>query len=248
MRSGPRSEPVYTDEKWPRAWPGICTMMEADGVQGRMPDGAQGLPLSSFKLYHEKYRRGKLAHDLNQLSFGISNPAAREWWRTHIGERRSVRVQLAADAFAAWLEGQGLPEPEAQVVGALAAHGIAADADGDVTAGAFDEFTAAWGEEFTAAAVRGREVVRAGADAGSADGFARHLGIDASEEPELMWIAEQCRVAPLPANWAEYFTSEGESYFHDARRGSTCGSTVWHHPLDLFFKQLVQEWKTNGKM
>ena len=62
------------------------------------------------------------------------------------------------------LEGQGLPEPEAQVVGALAAHGIAADADGDVTAGAFDEFTAGMAfEEFTAAAVRGREVVRAGA-------------------------------------------------------------------------------------
>ena len=141
MRSGPRSEPVYTDEKWPRAWPGICTMMEADGVQGRMPDGAQGLPLSSFKMYHEKYRRGKLAHDLNQLSFGISNTAAREWWRTYIGLRRSVRVQLAADAFAAWLEEQGVPATEARIGGGLAAHGVVADADGDVTVGGFDEFT-----------------------------------------------------------------------------------------------------------
>ena len=59
-----------------------------------------------------------------------------------------------------------------------------------------------------------------------------------------MWIAEQCRVAALPANWAEYFTAEGDSYFHNAR---WC-QTVWHHPLDLFFKQLVQERRANGKV
>ena len=63
-----------------------------------------------------------------------------------------------------------------------------------------------------------------------------------------MWIAEQCRVAPLPANWAEHFTAEGDSYFHNARRGSTEAKTVWHHPLDLFFKQLVQERRANGKV
>jgi hypothetical protein len=242
------SEPVYTDEKWPRAWPGICSLMEVDGAQGKMVDGAQGLPLSSFKMYHEKYRRGKLAHDLNQLSFGISNPAAREWWQTHIGLRRSVRVQLAADAFAVWLEGQGLPAMEAQILidaeisGGLAAHGIGADAHGDVTVGEFNKFTAGM-EEFTIAAVRGREVMRADVDTGSAEDFARHLGIDAGAEPELMWIAEQCRVAPLPANWAEHFTAEGDSYFHNARRGST----VWHHPLDLFFKQLAQARRADGK-
>ena len=163
-----------------------------------MPDGGQGLPLSSFKLYHKRYRRGHLAHDLDQLSFGISNPAAREWWRTYIGLRRSVRVQLAADAFAVWLEEQGLPEPEAQVVGALAAYGVGVDADGDVTVGAFDEFTAGMGGEFTVAAVRGREVMRADADAGSAEDFARHISIDPGAEPELMWIAEQCRVSTKP--------------------------------------------------
>jgi hypothetical protein len=238
------SEPVYTDEKWPRAWPGICSLMEADGAQGKMPDGAQGLPLSSFKLYHEKYRRGKLAHDLNQLSFGISNRAAREWWQAHIGFRRSVRVQLAVDAFSVWLEKQGLSMTEAQIFGGLAAHGIGADADGDVTVGEFDKFTVGMGGEFTVAAVRGREVMRAGADAGSVKDFARHIGIDAGVEPELVWIAEQCRVAALPANWAEYFTAEGDSYFHNAR---WC-QTVWHHPLDLFFKQLVQERRANGKV
>jgi hypothetical protein len=51
------SEPVYTDEQWSRAWPRICTMMRADAVRG--------LPLSSFKVYHEKYRRGKLSIGLH---------------------------------------------------------------------------------------------------------------------------------------------------------------------------------------
>jgi hypothetical protein len=57
-----------------------------------------------------------------------------------------------------------------------------------------------------------------------------------------LWIAEQCRVAALPANWAECFTAEGDSYIHNARRGCT----VWHHPLHLFFKQLVDEQEADG--
>jgi hypothetical protein len=52
-----------------------------------------------------------------------------------------VRVQLAADAVAAWLQEQGVPAAEARIGGALAAHGVGADADGDVTVGGFDEFT-----------------------------------------------------------------------------------------------------------
>jgi hypothetical protein len=86
-----------------------------------------------------------------------------------------------------------------------------------------------------------------------------------------MWIAEQCRVAPLPMGWVEYINAEdGRSYFlaaigvrigvtgrsylcdheliccttygvrpryfHNAHRGET----VWHHPLDPHFKQLVR--------
>jgi hypothetical protein len=44
------SEDVYSDTKWPRSWPGICTILQADAKQG--------LPLESFKMFHEKYRRG----------------------------------------------------------------------------------------------------------------------------------------------------------------------------------------------
>ena len=132
---------------------------------------------------------------------------------------------------------------DAEISGGLAAHGIGADANGDVTVGEFNTFTAVMGEEFTVASVWGREVMRVDVDMGTAEDFARHLGIDAGVELELMWVAEQCRVAPLSANWAEHFTAEGDSYFHNARRGST----VWHHPLDLFFKQLAQARRANGK-
>jgi hypothetical protein len=148
-----------------------------------------------------------------------------------------VRVQLAVDAFVAWMKKQGLPEPEALIFGALAAYGVHADEDGDVTVGEFDAFTAGMAREFSVAAVRAREVLRAAEDAGSAEAFACHLGIEPAAEPQLMWIAEHCRVAPMPANWEECFTKNGDSYFHNARQGTT----VWHHPLDLFFQQLVHE-------
>eukprot|EP01052_Picozoa_sp_SAG31_P017085 SAG31_NODE_1155_length_9624_cov_3.380157_7_plen_69_part_00 len=58
-----------------------------------------------------------------------------------------------------------------------------------------------------------------------------------------MWIAEQCRVAPLPSGWAEYITEEGFSYFHNEIRQET----VWHHPLDIYFKQLVNVRRTSAK-
>jgi Ca2+-binding EF-hand superfamily protein len=61
------SEDVYSDARWPRAWPGICEILQADA--------ARGLPLASFEMFHGRYRRGKLAHDLNRLSSGGSGPA-----------------------------------------------------------------------------------------------------------------------------------------------------------------------------
>ena len=60
-----------------------------------------------------------------------------------------------------------MPAAEARIGGALAAHGVGADAEGDVTVGGFDAFTAGMGGGFSAAAVRGREVKRAAADAGA---------------------------------------------------------------------------------
>ena len=34
-------------------------------------------------------------------------------------------------------------------------------------------------------------------------------------------IAEHCRIAPLPANWVECFTADGDSYFHNTQHDIT---------------------------
>ena len=53
----------------------------------------------------------------------------------------------------------------------------------------------------------------------------------------------RCRVAPLPQGWVEYATEDGDSYFHNANRGET----VWHHPLDPHFKQLLKTKRLEAK-
>ena len=110
-------------------------------------------------------------------------------------------------------------------------YGIDDDEDGDITTVEFDRFTSGMGGEFTPATVRSCEVVRDDPDVGTKDEFAEYLGIDAVREKHLMWIAEQCRVAPLPQGWVEYATEDGDSYFHNAHRGET----IWHHPLGRSF-------------
>ena len=49
--------------------PAIC------GILGE--DWLQGLPVDAFKRYHERYRRGKLASDLEQLDLPPELRAAR---------------------------------------------------------------------------------------------------------------------------------------------------------------------------
>ena len=167
---------------------------------------------------------------------GISNGPARVWWVEYIGERRSVRSNMLIEAFALWLEKEGLPEAEAHIRGALAVFAIDGDEDGDITTAEFEAFTSQMRGQFTPESVRTLEVTREDPDAADAEQFAVYLGISPEGEPHLMWIAEQCRVAPLPQGWAEYLSEDGRSYFHNAKRGET----VWQHPLDLYFKQLVE--------
>ena len=197
-------------------------------------DGAATLVAGKLKTMSAFNKAAQAAAAADSMSI-VSNAAARAWWLEYIGERRSVRSQLIIDAMALWFQKEGLPEPEAQIFGALAVYGIDEDSDGDITIEEFGNFTKPMKNEFTVASVRTFEVIRDDPDAGSAEEFAVYLGIDQKTEPHLMWIAEQCRVAPLPMGWQEYIADDGRSYFHNAHRGET----VWHHPLDPHFKQLV---------
>jgi hypothetical protein len=90
------SEAVYTDTKWPKAWPGICKMMQADSTKG--------LPLTSFEMFHEKYRAGKLQSDLEQLEAmparNVDEPAPEAPVSvSHSSLRAAARFQLHCTAM-----------------------------------------------------------------------------------------------------------------------------------------------------
>jgi hypothetical protein len=83
--------------------------------------------------------------------------------------------------------------------------------------------------------------------------MATYLGIDPSNEKQLMWIAERALLAPLPRNWEEISTPDGKvSFLNAAGVGAltlplqqTCYMhsvskvTAWQHPRDDYFKSLV---------
>lgn len=69
---------------------------------------------------------------------------------------------------------------------------------------------------------------------------ARLLGIDPATEPDLMWIARESLVAPLPHGWSNATASEtGEPYYYNTESGES----RWDHPCDDQFRQLVHEYR-----
>lgn len=65
--------------------------------------------------------------------------------------------------------------------------------------------------------------------------YARHLGIDPSAEPDLVWIAEQAYCAPAPEHWEEYVDEVGNIYYFN----TLTGISSWTHPLEDQFRALV---------
>ncbi|NXG69832.1 CE164 protein, partial [Baryphthengus martii] len=65
--------------------------------------------------------------------------------------------------------------------------------------------------------------------------YAREIGIDPEKEPELLWLAREGVIAPLPPNWKPCQDTAGDIYyFNFATRQSS-----WDHPCDECYKQLV---------
>eukprot|EP00971_Amphidinium_carterae_P233343 4631435-Amphidinium_carterae.1 len=63
--------------------------------------------------------------------------------------------------------------------------------------------------------------------------YARSLGID---EGDMLWVAREAYVAPLPSNWSEYTDSEGRVYFCN----QATQESRWDHPADAVFRELVE--------
>ncbi|NXI48735.1 CE164 protein, partial [Chloroceryle aenea] len=67
--------------------------------------------------------------------------------------------------------------------------------------------------------------------------YAREIGIDPEKEPELIWLAKEGIVAPLPTNWKPCQDITGDIYYFNF----ATGQSSWDHPCDERYKRLVIE-------
>ncbi|XP_012865324.1 PREDICTED: centrosomal protein of 164 kDa isoform X2 [Dipodomys ordii] len=65
--------------------------------------------------------------------------------------------------------------------------------------------------------------------------FAREIGIDPVKEPELMWLAREGIVAPLPVEWKPCQDITGDIYYFNFANGQS----MWDHPCDEHYRNLV---------
>ncbi|XP_040390103.1 centrosomal protein of 164 kDa isoform X11 [Cygnus olor] len=67
--------------------------------------------------------------------------------------------------------------------------------------------------------------------------FARDIGIDPEKEPELMWLAKEGIVAPLPPEWKPCQDITGDIYYFNFANGQS----TWDHPCDDHYRELVAQ-------
>ena len=67
--------------------------------------------------------------------------------------------------------------------------------------------------------------------------FAEYLGIDLEKEQDLLWIAREGVVAPVPAPW-KACTENGDDVFYF---NFETGESIWDHPADERYRQLLEE-------
>ncbi|XP_065055604.1 centrosomal protein of 164 kDa-like isoform X1 [Rhopilema esculentum] len=67
--------------------------------------------------------------------------------------------------------------------------------------------------------------------------YATVIGIDPDREPDLLWIARQGIVAPLPPDWKPCQDENGQIYYFNF----STGESEWDHPCDEFFRSMVEE-------
>lgn len=67
--------------------------------------------------------------------------------------------------------------------------------------------------------------------------FAEYLGIDLEKEADLLWIAKEGVVAPVPAPW-KACTENGDDVFYF---NFETGESIWDHPADERYRQLLEE-------
>ncbi|XP_045068930.1 centrosomal protein of 164 kDa isoform X5 [Coregonus clupeaformis] len=67
--------------------------------------------------------------------------------------------------------------------------------------------------------------------------YAREIGIDPNQESELLWLAREGIVAPLPAEWKPCQDVTGDVYYFNF----SSGQSTWDHPCDEQYRSLVKQ-------
>ncbi|KAI5060036.1 hypothetical protein GOP47_0024456 [Adiantum capillus-veneris] len=67
--------------------------------------------------------------------------------------------------------------------------------------------------------------------------YATWLGMDLTNHKNLLWIAKEALIAPLPSDWKPCLTEEDEIYYFNF----TSGRSIWDHPCDEYYRQVYKE-------
>nr|XP_046244508.1 centrosomal protein of 164 kDa-like isoform X2 [Scatophagus argus] len=74
--------------------------------------------------------------------------------------------------------------------------------------------------------------------------YAREIGIDPDSEPELLWLAREGIVAPLPAEWKPCQDVTGDIYYFNF----SSGQSTWDHPCDEHYRRLVAQERERAQL
>ncbi|KAM9359161.1 uncharacterized protein cep164 [Symphorus nematophorus] len=74
--------------------------------------------------------------------------------------------------------------------------------------------------------------------------YAREIGIDPDSEPELLWLAREGIVAPLPPEWKPCQDVTGDIYYFNF----SSGQSTWDHPCDEHYRRLVGQERERAQL
>ncbi|KAK5868465.1 hypothetical protein PBY51_009478 [Eleginops maclovinus] len=74
--------------------------------------------------------------------------------------------------------------------------------------------------------------------------YAREIGIDPERESELLWLAREGIVAPLPPEWKPCQDVTGDIYYFNF----SSGQSTWDHPCDEHYRCLVAQERERAQL
>nr|XP_020500017.1 centrosomal protein of 164 kDa isoform X3 [Labrus bergylta] len=74
--------------------------------------------------------------------------------------------------------------------------------------------------------------------------YAKEIGIDPETEPELLWLAREGIVAPMPQEWKPCQDVTGDIYYFNF----SSGQSTWDHPCDEHYRRLVVQERERAQL